>query len=580
MSTQPISFDDLGGKQVSPPPAPMNSRAKAASFAQRPAPAQTTQQARPAPIDFSDLGGKRVDQASTRQTPPATTPAPQPEDKPGILERAYETSGLKGIIDSAKAKGDADDAARKEITEHVKNGRWGHAAEAILKHVVGPAAKAAAMGPEGEFLAGVAQHTYQHGKAAIQAGLEGKGGEAVENTAEAVPILGQIGETIGKPLGQDIGNENYRGVAGDVIGGVGSLALMRAGAKSGSEPVEPVSGAPLAVSEAQPGLARSATKLLSKTGTAEKPMGEFMGNRTAALRNAAEKISPEAGTPEVTGAAVQGGARDVLGKQEQAQQLTKDFTDRAAGEVDNARKTATEKAGTQAQQSANKEISDAQSATEQAGKQAQDEATQQLHARRTASVEGGKSLAKDISGADELPVPEGDREIISSLRGANEGAKAEESAAHNALSDAAKAKGITVKTQPMQAVAKEVVGLEGPAKDLVMSSLPATVYKTLEKVASSSGEGDVVAGRARDFGWDANNLSPEQAKEIQKDLVDHPSVKGDPNSVSEVPYQVMKTARTAVGEALQSARKHFQTTGMGSNAQRVLQQLYGGCLMR
>jgi hypothetical protein len=42
-----------------------------------------------------------------------------------------------------------------------------------------------------------------------------------------------------------------------------------------------------------------------------------------------------------------------------------------------------------------------------------------------------------------------------------------------------------------------------------------------------------------------------------------------------VPYDVMKTARTAVGEALQASRKHFQSTGMGSNAGRALTDLYG-----
>jgi hypothetical protein len=37
----------------------------------------------------------------------------------------------------------------------------------------------------------------------------------------------------------------------------------------------------------------------------------------------------------------------------------------------------------------------------------------------------------------------------------------------------------------------------------------------------------------------------------------------------------MKTGRTAVGEALGASRKHFQSTGMGSNAGRALTDLYG-----
>lgn len=335
-----------------------------------------------------------------------------------------------------------------------------------------------------------------------------------------------------------------------------AIALSGAGGKGKLAGVqEPIEGAPLTMGEAAgPGLRQGAEKLLSKTSTAEKRMGTVMADRTAAMQNAAEQVSPATPSAEATGTTVQNAARDVLDRQQQAQSLVGDLADRAKGEAETARITATEKAGSAAQ----------------------DAATRMLNTRRVAGVQAGKSTAKALSGVDELPVPETDRAIISSLREANSAAKVEESAAHNTLAESAKAKGITVDPTPMQSVAKEVVSLEGPAKDLVMSSLPSTVYKTLEKVAGrSTSEADVVASRAKDFGWDAENLTEQQSAAIKKDLADHPAVAGDPETSGPVPYQTMKTARTAVGEALQAARKHFQQTGMGSNASRTLQSLYG-----
>lgn len=340
---------------------------------------------------------------------------------------------------------------------------------------------------------------------------------------------------------------------------------------------EPIAGAPLTSGEAAgPGLRQGAEKLFSKTSTAENRMGDVMANRTAAIQNAAEKVAPAAPSPEDVGASLQGASRDVLDRQQQAQTLTKDLADRAQERADAARAAATDQAGNIAQRGAQAEISNAQAVTEQAGTAAQDAATQKLNARRTASVDAGKATAKSLSGVDEMPVPETDREIIGALRGANADAKIEESAAHNQLAENAKAKNITVDTAPMQKVAQEVVSLEGPAQDLVMSSLPASVYRTLQKVAGPpTYESDIIASRAKDFGWDAGNLTDDQLAHVKKDIADNPHVSTDPERTGPVEYQTMKTARTAVGEALQAARKHFQQTGMGNNAVRTLQSLYG-----
>ena len=522
----------------------------------RTAPTAPAQPATPSTPDYDALAKQY---GATSSAPPSSaSPAAQPPEQPGFWERAYETSGLKGIVDASKAKQQMDEAAGKEIMAHVKAGRWGHATEALLKHVVGPAALEGALGPGGEFLKGVGTSTYQHSNQAADAVKRGDIKEAIAQGAEAVPVVGQIAEQVGEPLGRDVREKNWSGTAGDMAGGAASLLALRGGTKEAAatpEVAAPIEGAPLAVGEANPGLARGATKLLSKTGTAEKPMGRFMGERTAAISDAAKSLTPSATSPEATGSAVQGAVRDVLDKQRQAQSLVDDMATRAKQTSEQARGAATTQAGTAAQAAASKS----------------------LDSLRTASIEGGKRIARDLSGVDELPIRETDREIITRLREANDTARTEESAAHNALSEAAKDKGITVKTQPMQDVARETVNLEGPAKDLVMSSLPAGVYKTLEKISSNAlVDDDLVRVRARDFGWDPDNLSDQQLKTVKDDIADNPHVASDPDAVKEVPYQVMKTARTAVGEALQSARKHFQQTGMGSNAQRVLQKLYGG----
>jgi hypothetical protein len=50
---------------------------------------------------------------------------------------------LKDVVESAKARSDADEAAQKEVVGHLKAGRWGHATEALLQHVTRGAAQTA-----------------------------------------------------------------------------------------------------------------------------------------------------------------------------------------------------------------------------------------------------------------------------------------------------------------------------------------------------------------------------------------------------------------------------------------------------
>jgi hypothetical protein len=397
--------------------------------------------------------------------------------------------------------------------------------------------------------------------------------------ATALPVLGPAAAK----AGEDIGKDDIAYGLGEGTGLAGSV-LAAGGGKASAERPEPIPGAPLTPGEIRgPGVVRSGEQLMSKVGSAQKPVREFMGDRTTAINNAARQVAPMAATPEETGATVQDAARAVTHGKEQSANLVGQFTDRATQDLDTAKENAadSEKAQTQAE-------------GERQGTELQKTAAQELDRRRVAGITDAQGIAKGISGGhDELPVPESDRKIIDSLRSGNQEAKAEESAAHESLTEAAKARGIVVDTKPMQEVAKGVVQLEGPARDLVTSSLPASVLKMLEKASEGEAANSPLdpyaeamtghnyvelkglvdsppTGKAATRGAGGTYWSDALAKveaEAAKDGI-QPMEAG-------VPYDIMKTGRTAVRESLQGARKHFQQTGMGGNAVRVLQELYG-----
>jgi hypothetical protein len=145
----------------------------------------------------------------------------------------------------------------------------------------------------------------------------------------------------------------------------------------------------------------------------------------------------------------------------------------------------------------------------------------------------------------------------------------------------------------MQDVAKSVVQLEGPARDLITSSIPASVLKMLERASEGEAANSPLDPYAEAMtGHNYVELkslaeSPPSGKEITrgaggtnwKDALQRVETEAAKQGVQPleagVPYDIMKTGRTAVRESLQGARKHFQQTGMGGNAVRVQQELYG-----
>src|ERR1700733_5771193 len=198
--------DPQDSSQIPPPPAgfqPVQSAPPPPSGFSR-----VSSSVPPPPAGFTPVSGSGQQQSEEK-----------PPEQPGAFERMYEVSGIKGLVDQAKARGDQDEAVQKEVIAAVKSGKYGHAAETLLHHVA-RSNEDAFLGPAGQIIKNTATSTYQHGKAAVQAASQGKVGEAVENAAEAVPILGQVGESVGKPLGTDLGNKNYAGAVGDVVGGI------------------------------------------------------------------------------------------------------------------------------------------------------------------------------------------------------------------------------------------------------------------------------------------------------------------------------------------------------------------------
>lgn len=448
---------------------------------------------------------------------------------------------------------------------------------------------------------------YNYGKNLVDQGKDSlsEAYEAGENIGEGGPVAENIGKAgaaasdfvlkgalapFGGAATAKAGEEfNTGDKLPEAIGDVGAAAVNAVTAKDliKGKPVttsEPIPGAPMTPGEtAGPGVLRSGEQLVSKVGSAQKPVRDFMEARTKTIQDAAKTVAPTTATPEATGAAVQDAARNVIHGKEQAADLVDQFGERAKQQLETAKQAAADSEKTQTQAEA-----------ERQGAAMQDTAAQELDQRRVKSVSDAQDIAKAISGGhDELPVAEADRKIIDTLRSGNKEAKSEESAVHDSLTKAAKDRGVVVDTKPMQDVAKGVVELEGPARDLVTSSLPASVLKMLEKAA----EGEAANSPLDPY---AHAMTGHNYVEL-KGLVDSPPTGkaatrgaggtywGDALQKVEaeaakdgiqpmeagVPYDIMKTGRTAVRESLQGARKHFQQTGMGGNAVRVLQDLYG-----
>jgi hypothetical protein len=206
----------------------------------------------------------------------------------------YQTSGLKSMVDAAKARADEDEAVRTEALGHIKSSDWGSAAELLLKHIGKRAISAPGLaGPGLEAASGIAQNTYQHSKAAVQAARSGQPGEAVVQAAEAVPVVGSVAEQIGEPLGADLRNKNWSGAAGDVVsGGIQAALALTGGEAAEGDQARTVMSAEESAAKALP-LKEAGQQIQSEAKAVRSAKGAELGPAKEALK----KTLPEGQMP-------------------------------------------------------------------------------------------------------------------------------------------------------------------------------------------------------------------------------------------------------------------------------------------
>jgi hypothetical protein len=191
------------------------------------APAQPTQQDQSAAQPESSQqasapqSGNIFDQlAAEKKTQPATA------DQPGLVGRAYETSGAKGIVDTLFQSKDEQQARLKQPMD-----LYNAAVEALdrgdLKAAAGHANKLVAYTANGfmskdnplyKAAEAIIMHPIEEAYEAGRAARQGNGLAAAQHGIGAVPILGGIAEQIGGDIDQDAHQKNWSGVAGDILG--------------------------------------------------------------------------------------------------------------------------------------------------------------------------------------------------------------------------------------------------------------------------------------------------------------------------------------------------------------------------
>lgn len=275
-------------------------------------PQQQTQQTDPyaaiaQPLPKGAPDSSQADPYATIATPVAPDDKPD-EQQPGFWSRAYETSGIKGLVDTAKARADADRQAAEEITGHIKNGRWGHALEGIVGHL-GKQAASAALGPAGDIIKGNVENTYQKGKQAVQDAGKGDYAGAVADAAEAVPVVGPVAGAIAEPAAKDIKDKNWAGVAGDVVGGAGQLLSMKGAPENLESAADAGASAEAAIPKNPKIAGTELPRTVGQAASDANPAG--IGADVKGVEDIARKI-PGSGKLRDISTEQQGGARQVL----------------------------------------------------------------------------------------------------------------------------------------------------------------------------------------------------------------------------------------------------------------------------
>ena len=223
MATPASSLDVLKGLSGIPPAGPPSAATVAATQPHTPQPGQ------------GSLGVLQDLAANPQQE------ETQPEqEQPSFFERAYQTSPIKGLVDTAKAtwdqaraKEEQNQAVAEQAIKFLKSKDYGRAAEVILAHLGSGGLEAIQhLDPGDQVAKDVISSTTQHGSEAYKQFSKGNVGEGIVQSAEAVPVVGPIAGQIGEPLGEDLRNQNWSGAAGDVVGGAASILPLKGGTKA------------------------------------------------------------------------------------------------------------------------------------------------------------------------------------------------------------------------------------------------------------------------------------------------------------------------------------------------------------
>lgn len=200
--------------------------------------------------ESAESGSAKFDPTASYEKETASdSTAATPPEKPGFWERAYETSGAKGLIEQAKQRDQELRDMYSRVGQHLENGDVASAASELGQHVAKVAKQTVLDSPPVAIVRGQASQVPK----AIEAAKAGHYSEAAGHALATVTPLGPQAADMGEKLGTDVGEGNYKGAAGDMAGFVGPMVAAKG-----------VS----ALSEARPGVLSAPVRLAARASEA------------------------------------------------------------------------------------------------------------------------------------------------------------------------------------------------------------------------------------------------------------------------------------------------------------------------
>lgn len=174
--------------------------------------------------ETAKAGTAKFDPSATYEADASGQTPPTPPAKPGFWERAYETSGAKGLIEQAKQR-DADlRAMYSRVGDHLQQGDFGGALSELAHHAGKVALQTGEEMPAVNILKSQASQIPKAIAAAKAGDLSTAAGRGL---AAITPLVGPAAADAGEKLGTDVGEGNFAGAAGDVAGVAAPLLVAK-----------------------------------------------------------------------------------------------------------------------------------------------------------------------------------------------------------------------------------------------------------------------------------------------------------------------------------------------------------------